>query len=191
MCMWYYAFLQVCQLFVTEISTVVGYCLASLGISRKFQTNSLVAGNDSMEFTSHRLTAPICRSTVKIRLLEFVSWSFDVISFSTPNTTPSLHRRPIQVLHTHTHQLLAVYSWKCGAREHYGRTSMAARSVSEKKNREGMAFRHREKNVVWNTWGGRNGVQTRGRGEEWLSDTGVDEEHEEGINIIMCKTNQF
>ena len=35
---------------------------------------------------------------MKIRLLDLISWSFEEISFSTPNTTPSLPLMAIEVL---------------------------------------------------------------------------------------------
>ena len=44
------------------------------------------------------LTTPECVSTVNILLLAVGSYSFDVMIFSTANTTPSLHLKPIAVL---------------------------------------------------------------------------------------------
>ena len=46
-----------------------------------------------------QLTTPMCLSTVNILLLAPTSCSFEVTSFSTPNTTPSLPRIPMAVLH--------------------------------------------------------------------------------------------
>lgn len=45
------------------------------------------------------LTIPTWRSILKMRLFEPASYNLESTSFSTPNTTPSLQRIPIAVLH--------------------------------------------------------------------------------------------
>ena len=57
------------------------------------------------------LTIPTCLSTVDIRLLELATKSFDMTSFSTANTTPSLHLRPMAVPPFST--AFAAYSTYC------------------------------------------------------------------------------
>lgn len=54
------------------------------------------------------VTMPTCLSMLKMRLLEPSSYSLDRTSFSTPNTTPSLQRMAIAVLHRHTEKQTVV-----------------------------------------------------------------------------------